>query len=303
MSGGIETVLALAESVAKMHRPDPAVAALAHEHGLCARCNGAGEVQGASGIERTCIVCLVPPRDTCPLRPGEAIEAPAPDPVHGTFLFHQWAANQLPPRVRDAWKHRFVLAVNHRLGADTFLVASPLVDRLDKTPEPDVELACPECRCKVPGAMADCLIARFHHTFESIEAESIAAWYLTLDKSDVRDVRAFLRAEAKSDPMLREALARILTAEVSQREGVTVKVSIRGRQARPRANLRDAFMLTAMAAANEWTGIPIQDGTLNDCVSRVAYKFGEKPETVRNRWKRFRPEVSESIDLHDSPLQ
>ena len=56
-------VLALAEAVAKMHRQDPADAALAVKNGLCTRCSGAGEVQGASGIARTCIVCLLPPRD------------------------------------------------------------------------------------------------------------------------------------------------------------------------------------------------------------------------------------------------
>ena len=268
---------------------------------------------------------------------GCDLPAPDPRPHHGAFLFHQWAASQLPRNVRDAYGHRFVRAANCLL-TDDIVVLSVLAERLEThdatwraarmvygehraeidTPikrrlrlanvpkvKPDVELACPVCPCETECAMADCLMARFHRTFESIDAESIAAWYSTLDGPESRDVRAFFRTVAQSDPMIRDALGAVLSAELSRQEGLKVTVTIEGESARPSESLRDAFAFTAMAAVHKWLGFPIVSRVgKKDCASFMVGKFGiEDANTIRNRWNLVGREVRESIKLHDSVLR
>ena len=253
------------------------------------------------------------------------ISATTPSPLMGAHRFHKWATSRLAREVREHYGEHFVLAT-HRLLADVpeipwarrqandrgilFLVSSMRDGRFPAKPDPSVKLRCPECSCKTDGARADCLIRRFHDAYMKITFERIAKWYFDLDGQAEKDVRAFLRAAAPSDPLIRKALDRILTREVRQREGLRVKVEIEKRGRRKLVALRDAFMLTAMVAAHEWTGIKLLDETNRtrknkDCAARVADKFGvvgkfgkdKDAETVRNQWKRLRTRAVVSEDL------
>ena len=181
-----------------------------------------------------------------------------------------------------------------------FLSMSVLGKRFNAKPEPSDKLACPGCSCKTDGARADCLIRRFHDAYKNITSKRIAKWYFGLDGQAAKDVRAFFRAAASSDKLMREALDRILTRELWQQEGLRVKVEIEKGGGRPSVALRDAFMLTAMVAAHEWTRIKLSDEinrTKKDCAARVAREFDETAKTVRNQWKRLRTKAAVSEDL------
>ena len=254
------------------------------------------------------------------------ISATTPSPLMGAHRFHKWATSRLAREVREHYGEHLVLAT-HRLLADgpefpwarrqandrgiLFLVSSMRDGRFPAKPDLSDKLRCPECSCKSDdGNRADCLIRRFHEAFEKVTSKSIAKWYFGLDGQAEKDVRAFLRAAAPSDPLIRDALDRILTREVRHREGLRVKVEIEKRGRRKLVALRDAFMLTAMVAAHEWTGIKLLDETNRtrknkDCAARVADRFGvvgkygtkKDAETVRNQWKRLRTRAVVSEDL------
>ena len=152
--------------------------------------------------------------------------------IGGAYRFHQWAASQLPPNVRAHYGERFVLGAHHLL-ADNFPSLSVAHNLFDLKPEPTVLLDCPLCSCKTDdGKRADCLIGRFNLAFESIDPGSIAEWYFGLLGPDVIDVRAFFRAEAPSDRLIRKALGRILSQELSQREGLPITVTVTRAQSR-----------------------------------------------------------------------
>ena len=187
----------------------------------------------------------------------------------------------------------------HHLLADNFPSLSVAHNLFDPKPEPTVLLDCPLCSCKTDdGKRADCLIRRFHNAFESITFEGIAEWYFGLDGLAAKDVRAFFRDVAPSDPLIREAFGRILSREMSpelwQREGVEVKeVILQGKGGRPSESLRDAFLLTAIHAANEWTRIPLH--SVDGCIARAAAKFGMEASTVSRRRGKDGSKVRESI--------
>ena len=191
----------------------------------------------------------------------------------------------------------------HHLLADNFRSLSVAHNLFDPKPEPTVLLDCPLCSCKTDdGKRADCLIRRFHNAFESITSEGIAEWYSGLSGQAAIEVRAFFRVAAPSDPTIREALERILSQELSQREGLPVGVKVNGKKSRPRETLRDAFAFTAMVAVHEWCKIALVDGSnddcADDCAALVACRFGIAAKTLRRRWNDAAPEVRESIKLH-----
>ena len=184
-----------------------------------------------------------------------------------------------------------------------FLVLSMRDGRFPTKPEPSDKLRCPECSCKNDtGKRADCLIRRYREAYDRIEANSIATWYYGLSGQAAKDVRAFFRTAAPSDPQIRQAFDRILTRELRQQEGLRVKVEMEKGSGRPSVALRDAFMLTAMVAAHEWTGIELLDEAnrtrMNkDCAARVGREFGLDATRVRNQWRRFRTRAAVSEKL------
>ena len=243
---------------------------------------------------------------------GCDLPAPDPHPHHGAFLFHTWAANQLPPRVRAAWGYRFVHAAN-RLLTDEFAVLSGLVERLDKAdyrnrvarfrlerkrrrkwglrvkpgerdplklPRPwsRPPLACPGCRCD-REAKADCLASRFRFAYGLVTGTRLAMRYHALadtSPNDARDLMEFMRAATPSDPIAREAYGII-----KAREDPLLVVSGQ-RTGQETAALRDAFALTAMAAVREWCGL-----TVKESAALVAPKFGISPSTLERRRHRL----------------
>ena len=151
---------------------------------------------------------------------------------------------------------------------------------------------------------ADCLSRRFRKAYDRINSDSIATWYFDLSGQDEIDVRAFFRFATLSNLTIRMAFERILTQELSpdlsQREGVELKeVILQGKGGRPSESLRDAFMFTAMVAANETTGIAlVNTESGGDCAEFVADSFDISGKTLRRRWTTVAREVRESIKTH-----
>ena len=207
-------------------------------------------------------------------------------PLMGALRFHKWAESQLPPEV---WKHSggHLVFGAHRVLDDSFFFLSmaPL-----RKPEPARR------RNTKNAQAADRLIDKFHRAYKRITSERIAAWYSDLAVEDARYVRAFFRAVAKSDPLIRGALDVILTRELSKQEGLRLKVEIE-KSGRPLVALRDAFMLTAMVVVHESQGFELDDGTRRDCATRVARRFGEEVGKVRNQWKRHRTRAAVTEDM------
>ena len=152
-------------------------------------------------------------------------------------------------------------------------------------------------RAKV-GVFWQTLIRGFHCAYENITAKRIAEWYSGLDGQAEKDVRAFLRVATPSDPLLRKAFGRILaqemSPELSQREGVEARdVILRGGRGRPWTTLRDAFMLTAIHAANDWTRIPLH--SIDGCIARAAKMFGVQAGTGSRRRSKGGTKMRERI--------
>ena len=171
--------------------------------------------------------------------------------IGGAFRFHQWAASRLKPEVQAHYGDRFVLGAHHLL-ADMLPSLLAAHNLFDPKPKPSVSLDCSGCQCRTDDERADCLIGRFHEAFEGITSENIAQWYFGLTGLAAKDVRAFIRVAARSDPLFRKTLERILSGELSQQEGLPVKARVRGGKQRPRTTLRDAFVFTTMFALTEW---------------------------------------------------
>ena len=213
----------------------------------------------------------------------------------GAFRFHQWAASQLPPNVRAHYGDRFVLGA-HQLLAGNFAVRSAIHHMFSPELKPSAQLDCPTCGCVTNGERADCLIRRFHHAYESIDSDYIAEWYFSLDGLAAKEVLAFFRNAVPSDPVIREAIEKILSRQV----GLPGKVTVHGEVGNVSKSLRDAFMFTAMVAVHEWLDIKLahkpKADRADDCAALVARTFGEKASTVRNRRKKLSPQISESIE-------
>ena len=218
------------------------------------------------------------------------IAAATPSPILGAHRFHQWAVSQLPENIRKDLQDHLVFPAHDRL-AETFFFTSL---RRFREWEPTGSLACSRgCRCSI-ASMADCLIGRFHAVFERIrdEPERIADWYIGLPAADATNVRAFFRVKAPTDPVIRRGFEAVLCRELSQRERVAVqKVQLKDKRTRRSVSLRDAFMLTAMAAVHGWLDIELvhqpDSDDMSDCAGRVGRVFGIKAKTVRNRWNRL----------------
>ena len=218
------------------------------------------------------------------------IAAVAPSPILGAHRFHQWAVSQLQENVRKDLEHHLVFPVHDRLAVVYFFVSL----RRFREWEPTGSLACSRgCECSIAG-MADCLIGRFHAAFERIrnEPERIADWFIGLPAADASNVRAFFREEAPTDPVIRRGFEAVLSRELSQRESVAVRnVQLTNDPARASVSLRDAFMLTAMAAVHGWLDIRLvhkpASEDMSDCAGRVARVFGITARKVRNRWNRL----------------
>ena len=181
--------------------------------------------------------------------------------INGAFLFHRWAVSHLPRELRAHYGDRFVLGAHHSL-ADHFPVLSEILKRFYRKPDPSVIPICRECKCKPekastdrkpdPSVILDCLlIDRFHCAYKKVTFENIAEWYFGLWVPDAINVRAFFRDEAPADSEMRKARDRILSHQLSQREGVTVQAKVKGKRTRQRETLRDAFAFTAMLAIKE----------------------------------------------------
>ena len=238
--------------------------------------------------------------------------------THGAFLFHQWAASRLPRNVRAYYGEFFVLGAHHLL-ADHFSVLSGVRKLFYRKPEPSVfpESLCRGCKCKPedatadrkpkPSVIRDCLlIDQFHCAYRGISSESIAEWYFGLFVPDAINVRAFFRAAAPADPLIREARGQIL---LHQGEELKLEeVALRGKRGRSRKSLRDAFAVAAMLAVHEWLGIKLVDGIdkdcTDDCAAFVASRFGIAAKTLRRRWNDVASEVRKNNRFHKSvPLQ
>ena len=245
---------------------------------------------------------------------------PPPCPDRGARLFAEWTASHLPANVRDAYGHRFVYPVHHRLARlhpEATAVAVALAradiaerqarrkehrDRLNTMalalgkaelpevvpdPPPDPGLPCSGCECATKNAKANCLIRRFRDAHRCITIESLADWYTELSDPDARDVLAFIRAESWSDPLLREAQEEILSRQEGRKE--RKEVTLKGARSRGTGMLRHAFMLTAMAAVHEVHRVPLmvsKDPHIATCAARAAHIFGLAEETVSTLWRR-----------------
>ena len=206
--------------------------------------------------------------------------------THGAFLFHQWAASRLPRNVRAHYGEFFVLGAHHLLAVH-FSVLSGVRKLLYRKPDPSVFPVCRGCKCKPedatadrkpkPSVIRDCLlIEQFNCVYKGISSKSIAEWYFGLFVPDAINVRAFFRAAAPADPLIREVRSQIL---LQQGEGLKLEeVALRGKRGRSRKSLRDAFAVTAMLAVHEWLDIKLVEGTnkdcTDDCAAFVASRFG-----------------------------
>ena len=208
--------------------------------------------------------------------------------IGGAFRFHQWAASELPPNVREHYGDRFVLGV-HQLLAGSFRALSEIHNLFDEKPVSSVSLECLFRNCPTDdnGERADWLIGRFYFALKNIDSAYIKEWYFDLDGQDANDVRAFFRVAASSDSRIRGAYEQILLREESP-----AIVTVEGNQGNESEALRDAFLCTAIQAAHEATKISILGK--GGCRSRAAVKFDMKADAVRKAWKKFEK-------AHESP--
>ena len=214
---------------------------------------------------------------------GEAQERDAElgSEIYGAILFHQWVTslpeirgreNLRRKNLRAHYRERFVLGAHHLVDSH-FSTMLAVRNRFYPRPNPSDIPICHECTCKKKGVVADCLlIDEFHSAYKEITAENIVEWYFGLFVHEAINVRAFFRVAAPADSVMLKARDQILSHQLSQREGVTLRVSAEGKRTPPRVRLRDAFALTALVAIIEWLSPSSEDRDAYAAV--VAERFG-----------------------------
>ena len=218
------------------------------------------------------------------MRAGRIAAAP-PSPRLGAIWYHDWLESNLPSGVQfplgvNHWLRDPVFSDDHWLAQGDGSSMSWLDVRNIMGKERRKARHGEQLRARRHKPMPLCLIRCIHGTFQRVTPERIADWCLALSPLKESYVIAFIRAEAPSDTLIRNAGNTIAT----RRAGFPALIDVPGKRGASRLATRNAYMFAALSAVRERFGggelaLPIQrkdEGDWCEAVARV-FTSGSRP--------------------------